>query len=387
MKLLFCQWASICEADMEAGMRALHIEVEVLKSQIASVDYDKEYLQKLTDRLMGDNFDAVFSVNFIPIIARACKLFRLPYISWTVDSPLFQLYSETLLYDCNYVYIFDEAMYLEFRDKNPGHIFYLPLAANVDYLDTMIPTKEEEKRFFEPISFVGSLYSEKCKYNGITLTDYVKGYSEGIIEAQLMVYGYNFIQDVLTDEVVAEFKRCAGWYSLGADYEENDRAIVANEYIGVKCSEQERIRALNAIAKECEVALYTLSETNCLQNVRVKGPAHSRLEMPKIFRCSKINLNLTAKTIRTGLSQRVFDILGSGGFLLTNYQSELSYYFDIGKDLVVYESLQDLVEKCKYYIAHEEERCQIAERGYQKVKDYHTFKHRFQIMFSDANFL
>lgn len=379
MKILFCQWGSICELDMEAGMKEAGIHVEILSGKIKSVDYDKEYLSRLSDRMMETSYDAVFSVNFMPIISRVCNVFHVPYISWTVDSPLFQLYSETVAYSCNRIFLFDEVLYQEFVHRNPEHIYYLPLAANVKHLDESIPTKEQQQQFTTDVSFIGSLYKEKCKYNQIeSLPDYVRGYLEGIMEAQLLVYGYNFLEEALTDSVVQSFKQCVGWYPLGADYEENDCAIVAQEYIGVKCSELERERALNRLAEECNVDLYTLSDTSSLTGVHVKGPAHSRLQMPQIFKCSKINLNITAKTIKTGLSQRIFDILGAGGFLITNYQTEIPYYFEIGEDLVVYENIEDLVSKCHYYLEHEEERKRIARNGYEKVKQYHTFAHRFE---------
>ena len=79
-------------------------------------------------------------------------------------------------------------------------------------------------------------------------------------------------------------------------------------------------------------------------------------EMPKVFRYSKINLNFTIPNIKSGLPLRIFDVLGAGGFLLTNYQAELPDHFEIGKDLACFESEAELVEKCSYYLAHEEER-------------------------------
>ena len=46
----------------------------------------------------------------------------------------------------------------------------------------------------------------------------------------------------------------------------------------------------------------------------------------------KIYLNMTIKPIQTGLPLRIFDIMGCGGFLMTNYQAELPEYFEIGTD-------------------------------------------------------
>ena len=113
-----------------------------------------------------------------------------------------------------------------------------------------------------------------------------------------------------------------------------------------------------------------------MPNIHNKGFAKSLTEMPLIFNQSKININITAKSIRTGLPLRIFDVLGCGGFLITNYQSELPQFFEIGTDLVTYESLEDLKEKCKYYLENEDERKQIAQNGYNKVNKFHTFDKR-----------
>lgn len=103
-------------------------------------------------------------------------------------------------------------------------------------------------------------------------------------------------------------------------------------------------------------------------------------EMPRIFHLSKINLNITIRPIQTGLSLRVWDVLGCGGFLLTNYQSELPEYFEIGTDLETWSDLDELVQKTDYYLTHEEERRQIARNGYEKVRKLHTYKARITAM-------
>lgn len=56
-------------------------------------------------------------------------------------------------------------------------------------------------------------------------------------------------------------------------------------------------------------------------------------EMPVMFANSKVNLNITLRNIRTGIPLRALDIMGAGGFLLTNYCYELSEYMNDGDDL------------------------------------------------------
>ena len=103
--------------------------------------------------------------------------------------------------------------------------------------------------------------------------------------------------------------------------------------------------------------------------------------MPEVFRRSKINLNISLRLIQSGIPLRVLDVLGCGGFLITNYQQEIAENFENGIDLVMYEDYVDLVEKVEYYLIHEEERKAIALNGYNKVRERFNFDDRVRIMF------
>ena len=102
--------------------------------------------------------------------------------------------------------------------------------------------------------------------------------------------------------------------------------------------------------------------------------------MPVIFHNSKINLNITSKSIRSGIPLRIFDILGCGGFALTNFQLELPKLFVLGEDLVCYENMEDLSCKTDYFLRHESERREIAENGLERVKKCHTYPLRLEEM-------
>ena len=112
--------------------------------------------------------------------------------------------------------------------------------------------------------------------------------------------------------------------------------------------------------------------------------ADSVTMMPKIFKCSKINLSMTNRPIRTGMPLRMFDTMGAGGFLLTNYQAEIPEYFEIGKDLEVYESQEDLLNKIAYYLEHDDERMEIARNGQEKIRNEHTYSIKLRKMLETA---
>lgn len=59
---------------------------------------------------------------------------------------------------------------------------------------------------------------------------------------------------------------------------------------------------------------------------------------------------------------------------------ELTDYFTIGVDLEAYSSMDELVDKCAYYLDHNEERKQIAKNGYERMSADHTYPHRIREM-------
>ena len=137
---------------------------------------------------------------------------------------------------------------------------------------------------------------------------------------------------------------------------------------------------MTELSKKYAVTIYSNSNTSDLLRVRYGGSLDYWSEMPKVFAATKINLNFTIPNIKSGLPLRIWDVLGSGGFLMTNFQAEIPCYLKNKEDLVCFESVEELSELCGYYLSHEEERRQIAQNGYQKVCGYHTFEQRVQVM-------
>lgn len=379
-RILFCKRGSICEDGITNAFKHLNYDVDYMTEKFDSYDYDTNYLEALSARLQQKKYDCVFTVNFLPIVSRVCNVFKLPYVCWTVDNPCFELFSNTIRNPINRIFMFDRSQYNKFAPQNPHNIFYMPLACDYDAWNSFELTSQDHKDYDCDVSFIGSTYEEKCKYNSIVneLSEFTKGYVDGLIAAQLNVYGYNFLEDALTDEFVAQFKKEAGWYPLGEDYTEDDRAIIADTYIGYKCTEQERFMTIKNISEHFNFDLWTLSDVSRFPKANYRGGADSVTMMPKIFKCSKINLSMTNRPIRTGMPLRMFDTMGAGGFLLTNYQAEIPEYFEIGKDLEAYESQEDLLNKITYYLEHDDDRREIAKNGQEKIRNEHTYSIKLQ---------
>ncbi len=95
---------------------------------------------------------------------------------------------------------------------------------------------------------------------------------------------------------------------------------------------------------------------------------------------SKVVFNIAMKE---DVNMRCFEALATGSFLLTDWVPSIDELFEDGKHLVMYRSLDEAVEKAKYYIAHDEERERIAQAGYEHVMKNHTIQHRVNVILDE----
>ncbi|MEO0475283.1 MAG: glycosyltransferase [Planctomycetota bacterium] len=81
---------------------------------------------------------------------------------------------------------------------------------------------------------------------------------------------------------------------------------------------------------------------------------------------------------------RVFEVPACGGFLLTQPAENLHTYLAPSRDCATFDSVDDLVERVRYYLRHEDERRAIAEQGYRRTLTEHTYAARFASIFEQA---
>ncbi|AAK80135.1 spore maturation protein CgeB [Clostridium acetobutylicum] len=118
-----------------------------------------------------------------------------------------------------------------------------------------------------------------------------------------------------------------------------------------------------------------------------KDPNSSRISqdsMIDVFNSSKINLNLSNSSHLDAPQQikgRNFEVPACGAFILTSDVEGLSHYYEIGKEVVVYSSFDDMVDKIKYFLINEEKRRTIANAGYIRTIKEHTYENRLNDIF------
>lgn len=385
MNILIVYYQSFLIKDLEECLTRMGHSYKCIEANVIVELSDEDFCVLLDRELEIEHYDCVFTFNYSSIISDCMVKYNIPYISFVYDSPMYRLFTKSIYNKCNYCFIFDEQLCEQLINMGASHIYYMPLPVNMVRLERMNEVfkyrdnkdvKELIQLLSSQISFLGSMYNEResqIQYEKLNLTSYMRGYLEGVMDAQLKVYGYNFLQELTKGGMFDEA------------YDDNTNVtygeVFANGILCKKMANIERTQILKRLSEIYQVKLYTKNPTPELPNVINMGSVDYYDMMPYVFKCSDINLNITLRSIKTGIPLRAMDIMGAGGFLMSNYQANFYRHFVPGEDLVLYESHDDLMDKCNYYLVHDAERRQIAANGYGKVKEFHNFEVRFNEIF------
>ena len=389
MKFLFLDSPSYGKEDIISAFSSIDMETELFYHEKVFNFPCKEFDAYFDALASKDTYAFCFSFNYYPSISNACSRNNMKYLSFVYDSPLVSLYSYTLINPCNYVFLFDKTCYLTFANEGIRTVYYLPLCADTARLDALPPLSTDRQSLLSSdVSFVGSLYNEKHNLldRMTRLDDYTKGYLNGIMQAQQKINGYFFIEELLTPDVLDSMKKALE-YRPHAYGTESVAYVYANYFLARKITATERQELLSSVSEHFDTKLYTHHATPSLPDIKNMGAVDYCNVMPYIFRNSKINLNITLRSIQSGMPLRAWDIMGAGGFLLSNYQADFLDYFVPGEDFDYYDGTENLLEKIEYYLSHEKERAEIAQNGYRKVKESHTYLHRVLTMLKTAEII
>ena len=110
-----------------------------------------------------------------------------------------------------------------------------------------------------------------------------------------------------------------------------------------------------------------------------QGRHVAELEKSKAFNAAKIVVNTFQGEI-FGVNQRLFEIAGCGGFQICEHRDAIAEFFEINKEIVTFRTMDELLQKVKYYLAHPEERQTIADAAYTRAHREHTFHKRLEKM-------
>jgi hypothetical protein len=94
----------------------------------------------------------------------------------------------------------------------------------------------------------------------------------------------------------------------------------------------------------------------------------------------KICFNIAMKD---DVNMRCFEVMGCGGFLMTDRVQSIDELMTDGKHCAIYTDINDMIEKAHYYLEHDEEREAISKAGYEHAMAKHTIDHRVDVILEE----
>ena len=359
------------------GCHVLHIILKENKQGLISFEPVKIIKQTL-------NFkpDIIFFLNSFGQdkecnLLKAFSILKIKTVSWFIDNPFYYKTHIDNMSTLNNFFCFSwDSFYIPLlKNINITNTFYLPQATNPErFQSSYVITKDEEKDFKHKITFAGNLdlnVLNSILSKTLTKTTLPDNIIYLIIEEcskQVLAK-----QDTATFEIIDNYLKINN-----LDKELSQHTYSLAKIIEYKLSIFFRVELAKAL-KNMPFAIW--GEKKDWEKVISKVPLLGRVSyfknIPKVYKGSEINLNISRTQQRYGTNQRVFDVPACKSFLISDYKKELEDLFDIGKEIIVFHDMQDLKNKLIYY-SDEKKRLPVIEDGFSRIMNNHTYRHRMQ---------
>jgi hypothetical protein len=189
----------------------------------------------------------------------------------------------------------------------------------------------------------------------------------------------------------------------GAGWRTRKRLDVASVKAGLALVEDERFDGVSRVARAQLRALWSavgrrrtqpVAEDTSRQEAPVDtsafgAPRLLQRDLVRMFSQSRLSLGFatagdshrTAPRL-THLRLREFEAPMSGALYLTEEQPELAEYFIPGQEVLTYTDRDELLDKARYYLAHQEQAERVRRAGLERARRAHTWQHRFTELFA-----
>lgn len=384
MRILYYTWNEVMKSDVAGTLRSAGHEVAEISYPVKNYIKDADFTAYIENVLSGGGFDCIFTMNYLPVLAKISFRRRLAYIAWISDSPNYTTYSEMIHSPYSYIFHFDRSEAENLKRTGARNIYHLPLAVNTRRVKQLTESSAVQKEYKADVSFLGNLYQDEYNFfeqiNG--LTAYQRGFIDAVLRAQLQFQGCDLLEEAIPKPFMSELLGLVK-FNLDSELMLSDEKVMLG-MLRKNASVIERKEILELLSKHFQTVLYSQSDSSMLPLVENRGYLDYSTQMPVMFNQSSININITLRCILSGISLRALDIMGAGGFLLSNYQPELAEFFEEGKEMVMFYDRKDLLEKTRYYLLHDDERREIASNGRKKVEELFDYSYAWERIFGEV---
>ena len=381
MKILYVYGLST-EKNIVQTLRKLQCDVMEYPEVQDTSNMDEEKINALVAYVKEHGITHLMSIHLIYNVAVAAYWAGIKYISVIWDAPYLKAYTVMGTLDNIWYSAFDKLDAERMRQGGCPHVMYQPLSVNRENILAWKKRFLAKRRYIHDISLIANLYEDNAYDRCLDLLpENMQAYFRSILEEAAFKWdGVNRVYGKTGQEILEYMKLVSPTLKINNPYNVEDVRYFEAMYLIRKLANIERVCVLNLLAEDHDVYLYTYSEVDetLMPKVHRRPPVQVGEATSFIYAGTKINLNIALKGIEGGTTQRIMDIMGAGGFVLTNYCEETAELFEEDKEIVMFRTPEELIQKVDYYLEHEEEREQIARAGHEKAMNDYTYEKKIK---------
>lgn len=381
MKILYVYGLST-EKNIVQTLRKLQCDVMEYPEVQDTSNMDEEKINALVAYVKEHGITHLMSIHLIYNVAVAAYWAGIKYISVIWDAPYLKAYTVMGTLDNIWYSAFDKLDAERMRQGGCPHVMYQPLSVNRENILAWKKRFLAKRRYIHDISLIANLYEDNAYDRCLDLLpENMQAYFRSIFEEAAFKWdGVNRVYGKTGQEILEYMKLVSPTLKINNPYNVEDVRYFEAMYLIRKLANIERVCVLNLLAEDHDVYLYTYSEVDetLMPKVHRRPPVQVGEATSFIYAGTKINLNIALKGIEGGTTQRIMDIMGAGGFVLTNYCEETAELFEEDKEIVMFQTPEELIQKVDYYLEHEEEREQIARAGHEKAMNDYTYEKKIK---------
>lgn len=296
---------------------------------------------------------------------------RVPLVSWYVDSPalILNLYGG-LPSDLAYIFVWDPSYIPEVRSLGFDKVFPLPLATDPEIFRPRAAGELGPWR--NGVAFVGNSLSAAVekKLARLPKSPEFQELFHHLAQAYLE-RPFRRLQDLLGEEGLAEHPLIQAL----SDLERSD----LEAGIIWEATRHHRLTGVHCLAVFKPVIYGDAGWRRLLgASFALRPEVNYYDELPLVYGGTEVNFNVTSLQMKTAVNQRVFDVPAAGGFLLTDYKSQLPELLELDKEVACYRDPGEIPDLVRFYLKHSRAREEIMVRGRRWILAEHTYMHRWQ---------
>lgn len=357
MNILYLLWGYEHDKGIIKAFRKEGINISTF-----SIEKGRTEIGLFKEAICSKKIEIVFSINFHGWISDLCQAEGIPYCSWVLEFPNYDLYTRSIFHPCNYIALGDSFLVERLWSLGLKKVFYLPDA--IESVEESISIT-----FQREFCFVGNKPENTLK--NLENSKYERGYLDAFIQCQRVLPGINILENGLINRVYQEIveqnpipqKILPEFHKL----------YIADKYMSAECTIWQQNIFLQNNAN-----IFTIYSDSSFPMCDCKKYPYPKTEEERrqVYKNKEFSIVLASPNIHNAIPRQTLEIIAAGGFPICSFQRDYLYFFEKDHNLVYFTGTKDFFSALDKYGNDGKERKRIQEASYEMVKKHHTYTNR-----------